>query len=103
MLPTRAFLAPMDEDEEIEVDLSKGNAVIIKYKALSELQPNGKRCISKCSTTHRRARLPSRDVYTCVSCIQTLNRPSGQGGDFPGSAFVIGCRALSELQSKVDM
>ena len=44
MLPTRAFLAPMDEDEEIEVELSKGNSVIIKYKALSELQPNGKRC-----------------------------------------------------------
>ena len=43
MLPTRAFLAPMDEDEEIEVELSKGNSVIIKYKALSELQPNGKR------------------------------------------------------------
>ena len=43
MLPTRAFLVPMDEDEEIEVELSKGNAVIIKYKALSELQPNGKR------------------------------------------------------------
>ena len=43
MLPTRAFLAPMDEDEEIEVELAKGNSVIIKYKALSELQPNGKR------------------------------------------------------------
>lgn len=44
MLPTKAFLAPMDEDEEIEVELAKGNKVIIKYKALSELQPNGKRC-----------------------------------------------------------
>ena len=46
MLPTRAFLAPMDEDEEIEVELSKGNSVIIKYKALSELQPNGKRWVT---------------------------------------------------------
>lgn len=44
MLPTKAFLAPMDEDEEIEVELAKGNAVTIKYKALSELQPNGQRC-----------------------------------------------------------
>lgn len=44
MLPTKAFLAPMDEDEEIEVNLAKGNTVVIKYKALSELQPNGKRC-----------------------------------------------------------
>lgn len=46
MLPTKAFLAPMDEDEEIEVELAKGNTVVIKYKALSELQPNGKRCES---------------------------------------------------------
>lgn len=44
MLPTKAFLAPMDEDEEIEVELAKGNTVVIKYKALSELQPDGKRC-----------------------------------------------------------
>jgi pyruvate carboxylase len=43
MLPTKAFLAPMDEDEEIEVDLAKGNTVVLKYKALSELQPNGRR------------------------------------------------------------
>ncbi|KAK9800249.1 hypothetical protein WJX73_006193 [Symbiochloris irregularis] len=42
-LPTRPFWAPMEEDEEIEVDLSPGNVVSIKYKALSELQPNGMR------------------------------------------------------------
>lgn len=56
MLPTKAFLAPMDEDEEIEVELAKGNTVVIKYKALSELQPNGRRCapeppLSCCSST----------------------------------------------------
>ncbi len=44
MLPTRSFLAPLDEDEEIEVELAKGNAVSIKFKALSELQPSGMRC-----------------------------------------------------------
>jgi pyruvate carboxylase len=43
MLPTRSFLAPLDEDEEIEVEVGKGQAVVIKYKALSELQPNGMR------------------------------------------------------------
>lgn len=42
-LPTRPFWAPMEEDEEIEVDLSPGNVVSIKYKALSELQPSGMR------------------------------------------------------------
>ena len=45
VLPTRAFLVPLDEDEEIEVRLGKGQTVSIKYKAMSELQPNGKRCV----------------------------------------------------------
>lgn len=42
-LPTRAFLAPLDVDEEIDVVLTKGNTVSIKYKAKGELQPNGTR------------------------------------------------------------
>jgi pyruvate carboxylase len=42
-LPTRAFLAPLDVDEEIDVVLAKGNVVSIKYKAKGELQPNGVR------------------------------------------------------------
>lgn len=42
-LPTRAFLAPLDVDEEIDVVLAKGNVVTIKYKAKGELQPNGVR------------------------------------------------------------
>lgn len=29
-LPTRAFFAPMDEDEEVEVELAKGVTAIIK-------------------------------------------------------------------------
>lgn len=40
-LPTRAFLAPLDIDEDIDVELSKGNVVNIKYKAKGELQPSG--------------------------------------------------------------
>ena len=47
MVPTRSFLTPLDEDEEIEVELARGNAVSIKYKAMSELQPNGMRCGSE--------------------------------------------------------
>lgn len=45
VLPTRAFLVPLEEDEEIEVTLGKGQSVSIKYKAMSELQPNGKRYV----------------------------------------------------------
>ena len=42
-LPTRAFLTPLKEDEEIMVELAPGSDVTIKYKARGELQPNGKR------------------------------------------------------------
>jgi len=42
-LPTRAFLKPLDVDEDIDVELSKGNIVNIKYKAKGELQPSGMR------------------------------------------------------------
>ncbi|PRW20525.1 pyruvate carboxylase isoform A [Chlorella sorokiniana] len=42
-LPTRAFLAPLDIDEEIDVELTKGNKVSIKLKAIGELQPSGMR------------------------------------------------------------
>ena len=51
MVPTRSFLTPLDEDEEIEVELARGNAVSIKYKAMSELQPNGMRCVWTCCWT----------------------------------------------------
>ncbi len=42
-LPTRAFLAPLEEDEEVEVELARGVVATIKYKAVGELQPNGGR------------------------------------------------------------
>ena len=54
-LPTRAFLAPLDEDEEIEVELARGVAASIKYKAMGELQLNGQ---WKDQPTHPHASLP---------------------------------------------
>ncbi|PNH09743.1 Pyruvate carboxylase 1, partial [Tetrabaena socialis] len=42
-LPTRAFLTPLEEDDEVEFEIGKGVAANIKYKAVGELQPNGKR------------------------------------------------------------
>lgn len=45
-LPTRAFLQPLDEDEEVEVEISKGNIINIKYRAVGELQSNGTRSVS---------------------------------------------------------
>ena len=42
-LPTRTFLAPMSEDEEIEVKLARGSSLYVKYKAMGELQEGGTR------------------------------------------------------------
>lgn len=42
-LPTRAFLTPLKEDEEVEIELSKGVSTHIKLKAAGELQDSGKR------------------------------------------------------------
>ena len=39
----------LEEDEELEVQLSPGNAVTIKYKAMSELQPSGIRWVHQCA------------------------------------------------------
>ena len=42
-IPTRAFLVALDEDEEVEVEISKGNITHITYRAVGELQPHGTR------------------------------------------------------------
>ncbi|KAI8467848.1 MAG: pyruvate carboxylase [Monoraphidium minutum] len=42
-LPTRAFLTPLAEDEDVEIELAKGVGTHIKLKAAGELQPSGKR------------------------------------------------------------
>ena len=55
-IPTRAFLTPLDEDEEVEVEISKGNITHIKYRAMGELQPNG--------TRYPLSPNPCIDVYT---------------------------------------
>jgi pyruvate carboxylase len=42
-LPTRAFLTPLSEDEEVEIELARGVGINIKYKAVGELQASGER------------------------------------------------------------
>lgn len=42
-LPTRAFFAALDVDEEIDVHIAQGVVLAIKLKAVGELQPNGVR------------------------------------------------------------
>ena len=43
LFPTEAFWNALDEDEEVVVEIAKGNTAHIKYKAVGELQPNGRR------------------------------------------------------------
>lgn len=40
-LPTRAFFAPLDVDEEVDIHITQGVGLAIKLKAVGELQPNG--------------------------------------------------------------
>ena len=65
-LPTRAFLVPLDEDEEVEAEISKGNVTHIKYRAMGELQPNGTRSarLWLCLSLHARSWFP------CDSCVK---------------------------------
>mmetsp|Transcript_27434 Transcript_27434/g.89803 ORF Transcript_27434/g.89803 Transcript_27434/m.89803 type:complete len:1207 (+) Transcript_27434:1-3621(+) len=42
-IPTRAFLQGLAIDEEIQVELKRGVNVVIKLKAVGELQPSGQR------------------------------------------------------------
>ena len=42
-LPTREFLIPLEEDEELTVSLAKGVDMTFEYKAVGELQSDGMR------------------------------------------------------------
>ena len=44
----------MEEDDEIEVELSPNQNVIIKFKAVGELQPNGTREVGFVIATAKR-------------------------------------------------
>ena len=55
---------PLDEDEEVEVALAKGQSVSIKYKASGELQPDGKRCAGLCRKPSSASGLDTND--TCA-------------------------------------
>lgn len=43
VLPTRAFVAALEQDEEVEVQISKGQKLFIKYKAKGELLEGSER------------------------------------------------------------
>lgn len=45
VLPTRHFLAPVEVDEEIAVEIERGKTLIIKLKAIGELNDNGTRLV----------------------------------------------------------
>lgn len=45
-LPTRAFFCPLDEDEEVEIELGKGVAAHIKYKVRGSLMAALRGCLT---------------------------------------------------------
>jgi len=71
VLPTRAFLAPLAEDEEVEVELAPGNTVSIRYKATSQLQPDGKREVF----------FEANGIPRTVEVVDTRTNATGSGGD----------------------
>ena len=64
-LPTQAFLAAMEEDDEIEVELSPNQNVIIKFKAVGELQPNGTREVGPVVATAKSSATLGR-MWSCA-------------------------------------
>jgi pyruvate carboxylase len=45
VLPTRLFLAPLEVDEEVSVEIERGKTLIIKLRAVGELDPDGTRLV----------------------------------------------------------
>ena len=71
-IPTRAFLVPLDEDEEVEVEISKGNIIHIKYRAMGELQPNGTRSLPHLYSCFTRMLCSFWLIYTAHPCVNRL-------------------------------
>ncbi len=44
-LPTRQFLAPLDRDEEIAVEIERGKTLIVKLTAVGDLRADGQRAV----------------------------------------------------------
>jgi pyruvate carboxylase len=45
VLPKRLFLAPLEVDEEVSVEIERGKTLIIKLRAVGELDPDGTRLV----------------------------------------------------------
>ena len=45
VLPTRLFLAPLEIDEEVSVEIERGKTLIIKLRAVGQLDPDGTRLV----------------------------------------------------------
>ena len=77
-LPTSAFLAAMEEDDEIEVELSPNQNVIIKFKAVGELQPNGTREVGSVNASAKGIAALGKVTFMCLirtckdSCITAM-------------------------------
>lgn len=76
-LPTRAFFCPLDEDEEVEIELGKGVAAHIKYKVRGSLMA----ALRGCLTAALRSRLMAALRGSLMAGLECFNKGiSGRGG-----------------------
>lgn len=69
----------MEEDDEIEVELSPNQNVIIKFKAVGELQPNGTREVGSGVCNCQRSQLRWGGSCSCASVMSVLIRTCDEG------------------------
>lgn len=84
-LPTRAFFCPLDEDEEVEIELGKGVAAHIKYKVRGSLMAALRGCLMAALRSRLMAALRGGSMAALrgrlMASLECFNKGlSGQGG-----------------------
>jgi pyruvate carboxylase len=92
VLPTRAFLAPMEIGEEISVEIERGKTLVIEFEALGELDDDGNRMVYfQLNGRPRSIRVPDESVTNEV-VVRTRadpNDPGSVGAPLPGVVLVV--------------
>jgi pyruvate carboxylase len=87
VLPTRAFLAPMEIGEEISVEIERGKTLVIEFEALGELDDDGNRMVYfQLNGRPRSIRVPDESVTNEVVVRNRAdpNDPGSVGAPMPG-------------------
>ncbi len=102
VLPTRNFLAPMEVGEEISVEIERGKTLIIKLKALGELDDDGNRMVYfELNGRPRSIRVPDESAQTEVVVRERADAsdPGSVGAPMPGAVLDV----RTEIGAKVEV